>query len=192
MRLPLVRCISLHRWRYLYIITHCNTVIKDEVTVFEVNSHDGYPVTYEWNFGDQTDVITELNGKVNHSFSSSGRYNVTVRAYNELSEDIAWVRQRFSYINLSLTNEMEFIGWTKQYNSFLKIDLFLQLQLCVRFYWINYSKSSCLMVKCKHFNWYMGTYFYRPRYWKLLIWFLNIIYFYQCPPSITDLSSNPG
>lgn len=53
--------------------------------------HTGFPVTYEWDFADGSSLLTETLGQVNHSFSSVGRYNVTVRAHNELSQDIAWV-----------------------------------------------------------------------------------------------------
>jgi len=56
-----------------------------------VNVHEGDPVTYEWDFADGTELLTETNGTVTHAFAEQGRYNVTVRAYNELSEDLAWV-----------------------------------------------------------------------------------------------------
>lgn len=69
----------------------CTSVIKEEITEFRVNNHPGHPVTYEWDFDDGTSRVTELTGAVNHSFSDSGRYNVTVKAYNELGEDVAWV-----------------------------------------------------------------------------------------------------
>lgn len=62
------------------------------ITTFQVNDHPGYPVTYEWDFADGSSILTEPLGQVNHSFSNTGRYNVTVRAYNELSQSIGWVR----------------------------------------------------------------------------------------------------
>ena len=68
-------------------------VIKDIQTTFQINTavHTGFPVTYEWDFNDGTSLLTETLGQVNHSFANVGRYNVTVRAHNELSQDIAWV-----------------------------------------------------------------------------------------------------
>ena len=68
-------------------------VIKNIQTTFQINTavHTGFPVTYEWDFNDGTSLLTETLGQVNHSFANVGRYNVTVRAHNELSQDIAWV-----------------------------------------------------------------------------------------------------
>lgn len=56
---------------------------NDDVS-FEIHEHTGQNVTYEWNFGDG-DVVNITSRQITHKYVKPGFFNITVRAWNQLS-----------------------------------------------------------------------------------------------------------
>uniref|UniRef100_UPI003AAB6BD9 polycystin-1 n=1 Tax=Centroberyx gerrardi TaxID=166262 RepID=UPI003AAB6BD9 len=50
-----------------------------------------YGIFYTWDFGDGSEAVQGIHGKVNHAFGSAGVYNITVCANNTLTALTAWL-----------------------------------------------------------------------------------------------------
>ncbi len=52
-----------------------------------INAHLGTEVTYHWFFGNGDEYVSQDN-YANYTWMDDGVYNITLRAYNDISEDI--------------------------------------------------------------------------------------------------------
>ena len=52
-----------------------------------INAHLGTEVTYHWFFGNGDEYVSQDN-YANYTWMDDGVYNITLRAYNDISQDI--------------------------------------------------------------------------------------------------------
>ncbi|XP_038066995.1 uncharacterized protein LOC119737008 isoform X2 [Patiria miniata] len=61
--------------------------VVTEAQILTINSHLGTEVTYHWFFGNGDEHVTQAM-YTNYTWQDDGVYNVTLRAYNDISQDI--------------------------------------------------------------------------------------------------------
>ncbi|XP_014672939.1 PREDICTED: polycystic kidney disease 1 like 1-like [Priapulus caudatus] len=66
-------------------IVHAGSALRGNATTLRVR-FTGSDLTLEWNFGDgHAATVTQQNTSVNHTFDRIGEYEVSVKAYNDIS-----------------------------------------------------------------------------------------------------------
>ena len=68
-----------------FAVTSTSPSSPNDAVTFLATVACGSNITYEWNFGDGTPVVTETTGKVRHSYTTVGTYTVNVTARNGVS-----------------------------------------------------------------------------------------------------------
>ncbi|XP_068694084.1 polycystin-1-like protein 2 [Montipora foliosa] len=67
-------------------VSHNNIVQKNQPSVFVVSDHGGSEVTYQWDFGDKSQIQNTTNRNITYAYSTNGDYCILLSVKNAVSE----------------------------------------------------------------------------------------------------------